>query len=152
MSSFVPQIVKIWRERDASSVSLRMYVVTVTGFVLWTTYGALTGSWPVIVSNAICLMLSAAILALLLRNKVAWRLATDVPSTEVERSSERSPVAGFHTGDRRVPTPAVLPEITFRAAGDVPPTTPPPPNTPTPSPLGCATLPVASMPMKLPSR
>jgi len=64
MSSFVPQILKIWRERDASSVSLRMYVVTVTGFVLWTTYGALTGSWPVIISNAICLMLSAAILAL----------------------------------------------------------------------------------------
>ena len=64
MSSFVPQILKIWREHDASSVSLRMYVVTVTGFILWTTYGALTGSWPVSVSNAICLMLSTAILAL----------------------------------------------------------------------------------------
>ena len=32
MTSFVPQIVKIWRERDASSVALRMYVITVTGF------------------------------------------------------------------------------------------------------------------------
>ena len=64
MTSFTPQIVKIWRERDASSVSLRMYVVTVTGFALWITYGALTGSWPVIGSNTVCLILSGVILAL----------------------------------------------------------------------------------------
>jgi MtN3 and saliva related transmembrane protein len=64
MTSFTPQIVKIWREKDASSVSLRMYVVTVTGFALWTAYGALTKSWPVIGANAVCLMLSAVILAL----------------------------------------------------------------------------------------
>ena len=32
ITSFAPQIVKIWREKDASSVSLRTYVVTVTGF------------------------------------------------------------------------------------------------------------------------
>ena len=54
MTSFVPQIIKIWKERDASSVSLRMYLVTVTGFVLWTVYGVLTGSWPVTASNIIC--------------------------------------------------------------------------------------------------
>jgi MtN3 and saliva related transmembrane protein len=41
-----------------------MYVVTVTGFVLWTVYGVLTDSWPVAVSNTVCLLLSAAILAL----------------------------------------------------------------------------------------
>jgi MtN3 and saliva related transmembrane protein len=64
MSSFVPQILKILRERDASSVSLRMYVVTVTGFGLWIAYGAMTRSWPVVVSNTICLLLSAIILAL----------------------------------------------------------------------------------------
>ena len=64
MTSFAPQIVKIWREHDASSVSLRMYLVTVTGFALWIGYGALIGSWPVVVSNAVCLMMSAAILAL----------------------------------------------------------------------------------------
>lgn len=64
MSSFIPQIVKIWRERDASSVSLRMYVVTVTGFSLWTAYGFLIRSWPVVGANVVCLCLSAAILAL----------------------------------------------------------------------------------------
>ena len=67
MSSFVPQIIKIVRERDAESVSLRMYVVTVTGFVLWIAYGALQGSWPVWLSNAVNLALAATILALKLR-------------------------------------------------------------------------------------
>ena len=64
MTSFAPQIAKIWREKDASSVSLRMYLVTVTGFVLWTTYGVMLGSWPIAVSNIVCLAMSATVLAL----------------------------------------------------------------------------------------
>lgn len=67
MASFTPQIVKIWREKDASSVSLRMYLVTVTGFCLWTAYGVLIGSWPIAGSNIVCLLLSATILGLKLR-------------------------------------------------------------------------------------
>ena len=72
MTSFVPQIAKIWRERDASSVSLRMYAVTVTGFSLWIAYGVLIGSWPVAGANAVCLVLSATILAL------KWRFSEGV--------------------------------------------------------------------------
>lgn len=67
MASFVPQIFKIVRERDASGVSLRMYAVTTVGFVCWTTYGWLSGSWPVTLANAVCLLLVLAILALRLR-------------------------------------------------------------------------------------
>jgi len=64
MTSFGPQILKILRERDASQVSLRMYIVTVTGFSLWVVYGVLIGSWPVAGANIVCLLLSATILAL----------------------------------------------------------------------------------------
>jgi MtN3 and saliva related transmembrane protein len=64
MASFVPQILKILRERDASSVSLRMYAVTVTGFTLWVAYGVMISSWPVVGSNIVCLVLSATILVL----------------------------------------------------------------------------------------
>lgn len=67
MVSFVPQIVKILREKDASSVALRMYLVTVTGFVLWSAYGVLLKSWPVAVSNLVCLALTTVILILRLR-------------------------------------------------------------------------------------
>jgi MtN3 and saliva related transmembrane protein len=64
MTSFVPQIIKILRERDASAVSTQMYLVTVSGFVVWIAYGLLIGSWPVAGSNLINLGLSGAILIL----------------------------------------------------------------------------------------
>ncbi len=64
MASFPPQILKIVQERDASSVSMRTYVVTVAGFVLWIGYGLILGSWPVWASNAVNLLLSGAILGL----------------------------------------------------------------------------------------
>jgi MtN3 and saliva related transmembrane protein len=67
MASFTPQIAKILREHDASAVSLRMYIVTVAGFVCWIAYGLAAGSWPVAVSNAVNLLLSGAILILKLR-------------------------------------------------------------------------------------
>jgi MtN3 and saliva related transmembrane protein len=64
MTSFAPQIVKLVKTRDASGVSLRTYAVTVTGFALWIAYGVLLGSWPVAVSNTVCLLMSAAVLVL----------------------------------------------------------------------------------------
>ena len=62
MVSFVPQLRKILKERDASSVSLKMFALTVTGFTLWTIYGFMLKSWPIVGSNIVCLGLSAAIL------------------------------------------------------------------------------------------
>ncbi len=67
MVSFLPQIIKILREHDASAVSFRMYVVTVTGFAFWIAYGLLIGSWPVAVSNTISLAMAGAVLALKIR-------------------------------------------------------------------------------------
>jgi MtN3 and saliva related transmembrane protein len=77
MTSFTPQIVKIIRKRDASSVSLRMYVATVVGFSLWIAYGLVIASWPVAISNTVNLALSGAILLL------RWRLGdASTPATE----------------------------------------------------------------------
>lgn len=64
ITSFAPQILKIWKEKDASSVSLRTYIVTVTGFACWVTYGFLIHAWPVIVSNIACLLMSGGVLAM----------------------------------------------------------------------------------------
>jgi MtN3 and saliva related transmembrane protein len=69
MASFTPQVVKLWRERKAEAISLRMYAVTTTGFVLWTAYGLVIGRWPIAASNAVCLALSTAILVLAIRFK-----------------------------------------------------------------------------------
>lgn len=64
ITSFAPQMIKIWRTRDASAVSLKTYSLTVTCFVLWTLYGVLTGAWPIIVANACALVMAAAVLGM----------------------------------------------------------------------------------------
>ena len=67
-ASFVPQVLKAWRERDTAAISKRMYMVTVTAFVLWSAYGFLIGAMPLIVFNLLSLLLSGTILVLKLRN------------------------------------------------------------------------------------
>lgn len=64
ITSFAPQAIKIWRERDASSVSLRTYCLTVTCFILWVIYGVLTGAWPVTFANACALVMASAVLVM----------------------------------------------------------------------------------------
>ena len=63
-TSFVPQAITVIRTRATSAISTGMYAVTVAGFILWTTYGAMQPAWPIIVSNGICLILSAFILTM----------------------------------------------------------------------------------------
>jgi MtN3 and saliva related transmembrane protein len=67
--SFLPQVLKAWREGDTSAISLRIYLVLTAGFVLWLGYGLMIASWPIIVFNAGNLVLSAAILRLKLRDR-----------------------------------------------------------------------------------
>jgi MtN3 and saliva related transmembrane protein len=67
-ASFVPQVLKAWKERDTAAISKRMYMVTVTAFILWSAYGFMIGSWPLIVFNLLSLCLSGSILFLKIRN------------------------------------------------------------------------------------
>ncbi|NOG70740.1 SemiSWEET family sugar transporter [Roseicella sp. DB1501] len=63
-TSFVPQAWKVIRTRDTEAISAGMYAVTVAGFSLWLTYGLLLWQWPLILTNGICLVLSAFILTM----------------------------------------------------------------------------------------
>lgn len=67
MFSFMPQIGKMLASRSAEGVSLKMFAVTVTAFTLWTIYGVLLQSWPIAVSNSVCLVLSLTIVVLRLK-------------------------------------------------------------------------------------
>jgi len=67
-ASFVPQVLKAWREGNTEAISKRMYIVTVTAFVLWTIYGFVIGSLPIIVFNILSLILSGTVLVLKLRS------------------------------------------------------------------------------------
>ena len=51
--AFFPQVLKSWRTRDLSGVSLTMYGLFTAGVALWLAHGVLLGSWPIIVANGI---------------------------------------------------------------------------------------------------
>lgn len=79
VSSFTPQAWKIIRERRTEGLSLGMFALTTLAFLAWTTFGILRGEWTLIVPNAICLMLAAFILVMIVlppskTRKVARRL------------------------------------------------------------------------------
>lgn len=64
VSSFVPQAWKVIRTRDMSGISTGMYAITVVGFAFWLAYGLLLRQWPLILTNATCLLLSGFILGM----------------------------------------------------------------------------------------
>jgi MtN3 and saliva related transmembrane protein len=61
-ASFVPQAWLTFRTRDVSGISLGMYSAFTLGVALWLVYGVLIGAWPVVIANAITLLLAASIL------------------------------------------------------------------------------------------
>ncbi len=65
--AFVPQALKAWRTRSTKDVSLSMFVLMVSGILLWLIYGAMLGDLPLVLANGVTLALAAAILACKLR-------------------------------------------------------------------------------------
>lgn len=64
ITSFAPQMVKIWKEQDATAVSLKTYSLTVTCFALWVVYGVMTGAWPVTFANTCALLMASGVLGM----------------------------------------------------------------------------------------
>lgn len=61
-ASFVPQAVLTLRTRDVSGISLSMYSAFTVGVAMWLFYGLSLGEWPIIVANAVTLVLALTIL------------------------------------------------------------------------------------------
>lgn len=64
---WLPQAVKVVRDRDTSALSLITFGMLVTGIVLWLAYGLMIQSWPLIGSNIVSLGLNGMILGMKLR-------------------------------------------------------------------------------------
>ncbi len=65
--SFIPQVVKIVVHKQSQGVSLITFSVFSVGMFFWLIYGIMIMSWPVIVTNALTLVLSLLIVAMKLR-------------------------------------------------------------------------------------
>lgn len=67
--AFIPQTLKSWRTRNLAGISLTMYSLFTLGVALWLIYGIFLESWPIIIANAITLVLAGTVLFLKLRHK-----------------------------------------------------------------------------------
>lgn len=65
--SFIPQVWKTWRTRSAEDISFLMLFLHITGMVLWGTYGFLLGAAPIVVANAVAILLDVVLIVLKLR-------------------------------------------------------------------------------------
>ena len=66
-AAFVPQALHIIRHKETKGISLVMYVAFATGVAFWLVFGILIWNWPVMISNAITLLLTLGIIAMKLR-------------------------------------------------------------------------------------
>jgi len=60
--SFAPQAIKTLKSKQTKDLSLGMYCITVTGLMLWLTYGILLNDLALILANIITGSLAASIL------------------------------------------------------------------------------------------
>ncbi len=67
-AAFLPQVLHTLATRDTRGISLRMYAIFVAGVLLWLIYGLLVRDLPLILANAVTLLLAGAILILKLRH------------------------------------------------------------------------------------
>ena len=66
-TAYVPQVLRVWRTRSTRDISLRMFLVLVTGLSLWLTYGITKGEPPIVIANSVTLTLAGTILFFKLR-------------------------------------------------------------------------------------
>ena len=62
--AFFPQVIKAHKTRETKDLSLVIYVIFSLGLMLWTIYGLLLNSAPIIAANAITLMMCSYIVYL----------------------------------------------------------------------------------------
>lgn len=67
-TAFIPQVLQIIKTQNTKGISLFMYIIFTIGITLWLTYGILLNDIPIIVANAITLILALTILFLKVKN------------------------------------------------------------------------------------
>lgn len=65
--TFLPQVIKTWKEKSAKNVSLLMFVIAAVNEVMWIAYGALINDNAIMITNIIMLVMATTMISLKLR-------------------------------------------------------------------------------------
>ena len=58
----VPKLIKAYKTKEAEDVSLKMFLVLLTGLSLWVVYGIIKKDFPIIITNSIAVILNSLML------------------------------------------------------------------------------------------
>ena len=67
--AFLPQAIKVYKTKSTKDISLYMFLIFTVGVISWLIYGLIINDWPVILANAVTLVLSFFILIYKLKFK-----------------------------------------------------------------------------------
>lgn len=67
--TFLPQVIKTWKEKSAKNVSLLMFIIAFINEVMWIAYGVLRNDMVIIVTNVIMIIMCSIMISLKLRYK-----------------------------------------------------------------------------------
>jgi MtN3 and saliva related transmembrane protein len=67
--AFIPQAMKVFRTKDTSAISLKMYSIFIFGVATWLAFGVLKSEWPIIIANGITLLFASTILFYKIKHK-----------------------------------------------------------------------------------
>jgi MtN3 and saliva related transmembrane protein len=66
-SAYIPQVIKTWKTKDVSTLSLTMYIVMFLGVSMWFTYGILLKSVAIVIANIVTGILTSTLIYLKLK-------------------------------------------------------------------------------------
>jgi MtN3 and saliva related transmembrane protein len=67
--TFLPQVLKTWKEKSAKNVSLMMFIIAFVNEVMWIAYGVLRDDMVIIVTNVIMITMCSVMISLKLKYK-----------------------------------------------------------------------------------
>lgn len=67
-SAFIPQVYRSWKTKDVEGLSLTMYMVFITGIILWLIYGVIVESLAIVLANVVTGILALILIGLKLRH------------------------------------------------------------------------------------
>ena len=62
--TFLPQVLKTWREKSAKDISLNMFLIAFANEIMWLVYGFMIENFVIILTNAVMLLMSGIMIAL----------------------------------------------------------------------------------------
>lgn len=69
--TFLPQVLKTWKEKSAKNVSLLMFIIAFVNEVMWIAYGALRNDMVIVITNVIMISMCSVMIALKLKYRNA---------------------------------------------------------------------------------